>query len=62
MRAIIIGAGRGQRLKPLTDDSHKTLTEIKGKRILDWILDALVGGGVHDIVYIDGFNGQAIRA
>jgi CTP:phosphocholine cytidylyltransferase-like protein len=27
MRAIIIGAGRGQRLKPLTDNSHKTFTE-----------------------------------
>ncbi len=62
MRAIIIGAGRGQRLQPLTDDSHKTLTETKGKRILDWILDALVGGGVDDIVYIDGFHGEVIRA
>ena len=35
MRAIVIGAGRGARLQPLTDDSHKTLTEIKGKRILE---------------------------
>lgn len=61
MRAIIIGAGRGHRLKPLTDDSHKTLTEIKGKRIIDWILSALYKGGVDDIVYIEGFNAQVIR-
>ena len=61
MRAIIIGAGRGSRLKPLTDDSHKTLTEIKGKRIIDWILNALYEGGVDDVVYIEGFNGKVIR-
>lgn len=62
MRAIIIGAGRGQRLKPLTDDSHKTFTEIQGKRIIDWILDALIGNGIDDIVYIEGFNRHVIRA
>ncbi|MEE9150199.1 MAG: phosphocholine cytidylyltransferase family protein [Candidatus Tectomicrobia bacterium] len=62
MRAIIIGAGRGQRLEPLTDDSHKTLTEIKGKRIIDWILAALTANGIDDIVYIAGFNQHVIRA
>jgi choline kinase len=61
MRAIIIGAGRGQRLKPLTDDSHKTMTEIKGQRIIDWILTALRANGIADIVYIEGFNRQVIR-
>ena len=61
MRAIIIGAGRGQRLAPLTDDSHKTFTEIRGKRILDWILEALSGAGIDDVCYIDGFNGHVIR-
>ncbi len=61
MRAILIGAGRGQRLAPLTDDSHKTFTEIRGKRILDWILEALRDGGVGEVCYIDGYNGDLIR-
>lgn len=61
MRAIIIGAGRGQRLAPLTDDSHKCFTEIRGKRIIDWILEALTNAGIDEICYIDGFNGHVIR-
>ena len=61
MRAIIIGAGRGHRLRPLTDDSHKCFTEIRGKRILDWILEAFAGAGIDEVCYIDGFNGEVIR-
>ena len=61
MRAIIIGAGRGQRLRPLTDDSHKSFTEIQGKRILDWILEAFAGAGIDDVCFIEGFNGDVVR-
>ncbi len=61
MRAIIIGAGRGQRLRPLTDDSHKSFTEIQGKRILDWILEAFAGAGIDDVCFIEGFNGHVVR-
>jgi len=61
MRAILIGAGCGQRLRPLADDSHKSFTEIQGKRILDWILEAFVGAGVSDVCFIEGFNGHVVR-
>ncbi len=57
----VIGAGRGQRLAPLTDDSHKAFTEIRKKRILDWILEALRDGGIDDVCFIDGYNGDLIR-
>jgi choline kinase len=60
-RAILIGAGRGERLAPLTDGSHKCFTEIRGKRIIDWILEALLEAGIEEICYIDGFNGHIIR-
>ena len=46
MRAIIIGAGRGQRLMPTTADTPKCFAEVGGRRILDWTLDALAGDGV----------------
>jgi len=41
IRAIIIGAGRGRRLMPLTDDTPKCYAEVGGRRIIDWTLDAL---------------------
>ena len=49
MRAIIIGAGRGSRLMPTTEDAPKCFAEIQGKRILDWTVEALRGGGCTEI-------------
>ena len=43
MQAIIIGAGRGQRLMPTTADTPKCFAEVGGRRILDWALAAPCG-------------------
>jgi len=40
VKAIIIGAGRGRRLMPLTEEVPKCYAEIGGRRILDWALAA----------------------
>lgn len=64
MRPIIIGAGRGSRLKNRTDEVPKTLVEVMGRPMLEWILDALAAGGFQrkDIVFICGYRGDVIRA
>jgi len=62
MRAIIIGAGRGQRLMPTTAHAPKCFAEIQGKRILDWTLEALHGGGVTEICFIGGYRIEAVQA
>jgi choline kinase len=62
MRAIIIGAGRGQRLMPTTADAPKCFAEIQGRRILDWTLDALRGGGITEICFIGGYRIEAVQA
>ena len=54
MRAIIIGAGRGQRLMPTTANAPKCFAEIRAKRILDWTVEALTAGGVTEICFIGG--------
>jgi choline kinase len=61
MRAIIIGAGRGRRLMPTTANSPKCFAEIRGKRILDWTLDALRAGGVTDICFVGGYCIHAVE-
>lgn len=61
MRAIIIGAGRGSRLMPTTETSPKCFAEIQGRRILDWTLDALLGGGCTEIVFIGGYRIGSVK-
>jgi phosphoenolpyruvate phosphomutase len=62
VRAIIIGAGRGQRLMPNTADAPKCFAEVQGARIIDWIVRALRDGGVTEICYIGGYRIESVRA
>src|SRR4029079_11295384 len=62
MQAIIIGAGRGQRLMPTTTDTPKCFAEVRGKRILDWTLAALRRSGVERIAFIGGYQIDKVRA
>ncbi len=62
MKAIIIGAGRGRRMMPETRDLPKCmLAGFDGRRVLDWILDALRAAGIDEIVFVGGFRMNAIR-
>jgi choline kinase len=62
MQAIIIGAGRGQRLMPTTADTPKCFAEVGGRRILDWTLVALRENGVDRITFIGGYQIEKVRA
>ncbi len=61
MRAIIIGAGRGSRLMPTTENAPKCYAEIRGKRILDWTVEALQGGGCSEICFIGGYRIETVK-
>lgn len=64
MKAVIIGAGRGSRLGPKTNDIPKTLVPVMGRPMLDFILDALAEGGIErkDVVFVCGYAKSAVRA
>jgi choline kinase len=58
---IIIGAGRGARLKSMTNDQPKCYVRVGGKRILDWTLQAFTSAGLHNPVFIGGYQIDQIR-
>jgi MurNAc alpha-1-phosphate uridylyltransferase len=50
MKAIVLAAGRGERMRPLTDHTPKPLLMVRGKRLIEWHLEALAAGGVREVV------------
>ncbi|MEM6972906.1 MAG: phosphocholine cytidylyltransferase family protein [Pseudomonadota bacterium] len=60
--AVILSAGQGKRLSPLTDDRPKCLVEIGGRTILEWQLSALAAAGVRDIAVVTGFCSDSVSA
>ena len=55
-KAVIMAAGFGSRMMPATADRPKPLVTVNGKRIIDTLLDALVGVGIEDITIIRGYK------
>jgi len=62
MKAVILCAGSGRRLYPLTKDSPKCLLSIGNKRILEHMLDNLRAAGIHEIVLVTGYIREKIEA
>ena len=50
MKALILAAGRGERMRPLTDSTPKPLLEVRGRRLIEWHLEALARAGVREVV------------
>ncbi len=61
MKAIILAAGYGNRMRPLTDNVHKTLLTVCGKTIIEGIVDGLVDNGVHEIIVVTGYRDAELR-
>jgi N-acetyl-alpha-D-muramate 1-phosphate uridylyltransferase len=49
-RAMILAAGRGERMRPLTDSRPKPLLDVRGKPLVEWHLEALAAAGVRTVV------------
>ena len=62
MKAIILSAGQGKRLLPLTETRPKCLVEVGGLSILEWQLEVLCCCGVKDIVVVTGFQHEKIES
>jgi N-acetyl-alpha-D-muramate 1-phosphate uridylyltransferase len=60
--AIILAAGRGERMRPLTDTCPKPLLEVRGQPLLAWHVQALVRGGFDQLVVNTAWLGPQIAA
>lgn len=61
MKAMILAAGRGERMRPLTDSKPKPLLEAGGRALLDYPLERLAGAGIDEVVINIAWAGQQIR-
>jgi MurNAc alpha-1-phosphate uridylyltransferase len=61
MRAMILAAGRGDRLRPLTDEVPKPLIEVGGRPLIEHHLEALAAAGFREIVINQGHRGDLLR-
>lgn len=60
MKALILAAGDGKRLRPLTEDRPKPMIFLNGKPLLEYILNELPDA-ITDLVIIVGYKGETIR-
>jgi len=61
MKAMIIAAGIGRRLSDYSKGKPKTLIEVSGKPILDYILSSLVKEEIKDVLIVTGYNSRKIK-
>ncbi len=61
-KAVILSAGQGRRLSPLTDDRPKCLIALSGRTVLSWQLRNLHAVGVREAVVVTGFGAELVDA
>lgn len=59
---MIFAAGRGERMRPLTDSRPKPLLEVAGKPLIVWKIEALARAGLRDLVINHAWHGEQIEA
>lgn len=61
MHAVILSAGQGSRLAPLTASVPKCLIEFSGRTLLEWQLAALSDAGIAQVTVVTGFEAEQVR-
>jgi len=61
MKAIILTAGEGTRMRPLTITKPKTMLQVGGKPILQYNIESLRDAGINDITLVVGYHEEVIR-
>jgi MurNAc alpha-1-phosphate uridylyltransferase len=62
LRVILLAAGRGERMRPLTDGMPKPLLRVQGQALMQWHLQALASNGFGDVLVNTAWLGEQIEA
>ena len=62
MKAVILAAGKGTRMKELTNEVPKPMLQVRGKPILEHILDGLIAAGIRQFCIITGWRAEVIES
>ena len=62
MQFLVLAAGQGTRLRPLTDERPKCMVEFRGRPIINYLLDACNNAGLNEIVVVTGYKREVIEA
>jgi len=61
MKAVILSAGQGKRLLPLTADNPKCLVSIEGQSLIEWQIDELYKAGIDRVTVVVGYRADRVR-
>src|SRR5689334_7352044 len=62
MKAVILAAGKGTRMKELTDELPKPMLKIQGRPILQHILEGIISAGVREVFIVTGHRAEVIES
>ncbi len=62
MRAVVLAAGRGTRLRPLTNDRPKCLVPLYGRPLIEYTLAAFQSCGIDDVTVVTGYRAEMLGA
>jgi len=62
MKAMLLAAGRGERMRPITDSLPKPLVQVRGRALIAWHLAALARAGIGEVVINLSWLGEQLRA
>jgi len=60
-QAVILAAGRGTRMRELTAVVPKPMIEVRGKPVLQYIIEGLRDAGIHEVLIVIGYRADAVR-
>ena len=61
MKAVILAAGKGTRMRDLTSDFPKPMLRVHGRPILEHIISGLAGAGIRDVFIVTGYKAETIE-
>lgn len=62
MRAVILAAGSGRRMRPLSDATPKPLLVVDGRPLVTWTIDALIAAGVESVLVVTGHRAPEVES